>query len=138
MAIGEGTIFRRTDGRWSGAISLPGGKRKYYYAKTRGEVVAKLRAGQDSLRRGLPPDADRLTVANFLDTWLESNASRKVRPRTLRGYEQIVRLHLKPAIGHVLLPKLAPHHIDRMMNDGLAVGRSRAAWPTTARYSARP
>ena len=47
-----------------------------------------------------------------------------VRPRTYRSYGQIVGLHPKPALGRHHLAKLAPEHVQRMMNDKLADGLS--------------
>jgi integrase len=35
---GEGTIYQRKDGLWSGQITLPDGKRKTKYSKTQKEV----------------------------------------------------------------------------------------------------
>ena len=37
---GEGTIYRRKDGRWVGQYDV-GGKRRYVYGKSRGEVAAQ-------------------------------------------------------------------------------------------------
>lgn len=57
---GLGTVCKRKDGRWTAAISVDGGKRKYLYAATRREVIDKLydyhrglrtsSEGQDALR----------------------------------------------------------------------------------------
>ena len=38
----EGSLYRRKDGRWVGSVSLPNGRRKSYYGKTRAEVAHKL------------------------------------------------------------------------------------------------
>ena len=38
----EGTITKRADGRWEARISLPDGKRKSFYGKTRQEVARRL------------------------------------------------------------------------------------------------
>ncbi|MCD6031380.1 MAG: integrase family protein, partial [Thermomicrobiales bacterium] len=47
--------------------------------------------------------------------------------KTLRSYESVVRLHLKPALGHLQLSKLNPQHVQQMLNakrgEGLS-GRS--------------
>ena len=83
-----------------------------------------MREAQTALAHGLPVTGGRQQTGALLDAWLNDNATHKVRPRTLRGYEQIVRNHLKPAIGRVPLAKLTPQHVERMMNDGLAAGRS--------------
>ena len=124
---GEGSIYKRKEGRWAAAISLDGGKRSYLYGKTRAEVATKLRGAQQARANGLPFADGRMTLGEFLHTWLFDIASTRVRPRTWQGYEQIVRLHLTPALGQVRLAKLSPPHVERMMKDGLAAGRSPRA-----------
>lgn len=120
----EGSIYKRKDGRWAAALTTDAGKRRHFYAKTRAEVAQKLRSAQDAQQHGLPLDAARTTVAAFLDSWLRTSAARKVRPRTLNGYEQIIRLCLAPSLGRVRLARLTPHDVERMMNEGIANGRS--------------
>ena len=39
---GEGSISKRSDGRWHARVSLPDGKRKHFYGRTRDEVRKKL------------------------------------------------------------------------------------------------
>ena len=68
----------------------------------------------------------RSTVADYMDRWLASHG-RKVRVTTLRGYEQAVRLYIKPEIGHVVLGKLKAMQVDEMYDRFLARGLS----PTT-------
>jgi integrase len=67
--------------------------------------------------QGLPIVNDRQNIAQFLDGWLENNVKPSVRPRTFRSYEQIVRLYLKPKLGHVRLAKLSPQHLQAMMKE---------------------
>ncbi len=64
---GEGAIFQRADGQWVARVTLPDGKRKTYYAKTRKDVTAKLRAAQKAVDDGLSLDTDRQSVAQYLD-----------------------------------------------------------------------
>ena len=56
---GEGTVYRRQDGRWTGAayVLAPDGtrKRKAVYGKTRKEAFDKLAALQEKSRAGSPP-----------------------------------------------------------------------------------
>src|SRR5215471_13025675 len=91
----EGSITKRPDGRWEARISLPDGKRKSLYAKTRQEAARRLAEAVRDRDRGLPVLGERQTVARFLATWLDI-----VRPSvgvgTWKTYEEIVRLHLTP------------------------------------------
>ena len=120
----EGSIYRRKDGRWVGAIMNTDGRRKAFYGETRAEAVRLLREAQTAIDHGLPITGGQQQTGAFLDVWLTDSATRLVRPRTLQGYEQIIRHHLKPALGRVPLVKLTPQHVERMMNDAIKAGRS--------------
>ena len=115
-ANGEGSVYQRKDGRWIAQLCVgftPAGRPRYAYryAKTQKEAVARL----DELRRehaqGLSVDAKRQTVADFLQKWLEEVARPRVRPKTYRSYEQLVRVHLSPSLGRHQLAKLTPLHV---------------------------
>lgn len=56
---GEGTIYRRPDGRWSGQMRHPGGGRQTVYGRTEAEARERLAA----LRRSLSPSAPHLSEA---------------------------------------------------------------------------
>ena len=92
----EGAIYQRKDGRWVASISLPSGKRKDYYAKTRKDVTEKLKTAMKNLDGGLDLDAGRLTVAQYLDKWLSASVKPSVKVRTYEGYESIVRVRVVP------------------------------------------
>lgn len=64
----------------------------------------------------------RLTVAEFLSRWLD-DVRPNLRPKTFERYDQIVRHHLIPALGHHPLLKLQPLHVSAAWSKGLAQGR---------------
>ena len=136
----EGTIHRRNDGRWAAALSLgyQGGRRrrKYLYGKTRAEVARKLQEAQRTLSDGGILPAERQTVETLLRTWLKDSAAQKVRRKTFQRYEEIVRLHLIPALGSLKLARLNPAQIEAMLNAALARGvspRSLIQWRAVLR-----
>jgi hypothetical protein len=51
---------------------------------------------------------ERQTVAHSLERWLDTGITPHRRPKTAASYAQIVRLYLKPALGHHQLAKLTP------------------------------
>jgi hypothetical protein len=51
------------------------------------------------------------------------NARTNVGARTFERYAEIVRVHLAPALGHHLLPKLQPLHIQGYCSHALQHGR---------------
>lgn len=119
---GEGGIYQRAkDGLWVAALDLgwEGGKRRrrYFYAKTRREVALKLARAQHDHDRGLPIAPERLTVATFLDRWLEEAIKPRRKPSTYQSYGQYVRLHISPMIGDLRLGKLNARDIQALLVD---------------------
>jgi len=115
-ANGEGTISKRGDGRWCARVSLPNGKRKALYGKTRGEVAEKLTATLKSVQDGVPVPSDVLTVGGFLRTWLDGRTA-EVRPTTWARYDSLVRLHAAPALGRLRLARLQPEHLKALYSE---------------------
>jgi integrase len=131
---GDGTIRKRTDGRWEARLRLgyENGKMqwKYIYGKTWREVSDQLKAAQHAQQQGLPVVVERQTVAQYLARWLEDSARRKVRPKTYDSYAQIVRLYIEPDLGPIQLSKLTWQQIDALLNKMIKAGLS----PRTVRY----
>lgn len=122
---GEGSITRRADGRWMARVDLgwQDGKRrrKTLYGRTKREVQDKLRETLHRTEKGLPPIPEHETVGAFLRRWLEIVRG-KVRPRTHKSYEQVVRIHLEPGIGRVRLAKLTPLDVSAWFESRHAAG----------------
>jgi integrase len=127
---GEGSIFKRGDGRWAGIVDLGYQRgrrnRQTFYGKTRKEVAEKLAAAQRAQKIGLPIGDGHQTLAQFLNHWLET-VRPTLRPNTWKRYEQYVRRHVLPEIGPVRLAHLSPQHLETLYADRLAAGMS----PTT-------
>ena len=122
---GEGSIYRRKDGRWVGQYEV-GGKRRYVYGKTRKEVASKLTKALADRNEGLVFDSDHLTVVQYLDRWLDSIRD-TVRESTWVRHEINVRVHLKPALGRVRLGKLNPLQVQSFYRYKLDQGLSAAS-----------
>jgi integrase len=95
----EGSIRQRADGTWEARLSLPNGKRRSLYAKTRKETQDKLRAAQRDLDAGLDLAAERQTMGQYLARWLSASVRPSVNPKTYEGYESIVRVQVVPRPG---------------------------------------
>jgi integrase len=124
----EGTVFKRSDGRWC-AVAHSGwenGKRrrKYVYGKTRAKVAEALNKVLQEKAQGLPIAFERQTVAVFLRRWLEDSVKPSVRPLTYQQYHQHVRLFLVPILGTLGLAKLRPQHVQAFLNEKLKGGLS--------------
>ncbi|HEX6817068.1 MAG TPA: site-specific integrase [Ktedonobacterales bacterium] len=127
-ANGEGSVRRRADGRWEATITLPNGKRKSYYRKTRAEASAALTAALRDLVQGVPIVAEKQTLAEYLSWWLDSS-SHGLAPRTVTRYRSHVTSSLVPALGRIRLAKLSPQPIQALytakLEGGVAPGTVR-------------
>ncbi len=62
----EGSIVKRSDGRWMARVTLDDGKRKNIYAKTRQEAARLLTEVMRDRNTGLPIVGERQTVGTYL------------------------------------------------------------------------
>jgi integrase len=120
---GEGSVYRRKDGRCMGEYVDANGKRRYVSGKTKPEVKAKLRKLLEDRDKGIAYDPEGLTVERYLARWLESIQDR-VRPGTYNPYEAITRLHIKPTLGSTKLEKLTALHLEKLYRQKLDAGLS--------------
>lgn len=127
---GEGSIYKREDGRWEARVRLPGNQRKHFYGKTRQEVMKQLQTFQRQLEQGTPVTTDKLTVSRYLQDWLEGCRPPALEHSTWNGYEQYVRLHIIPVLGTTRLTQLSPQQLQKLYAAKLAAGKSS----TTVRH----
>lgn len=107
---GEGSLYKRRDGMWIGAIVVPStdGRmhRKTVSSRDRNECIRKMRALQKQIDDGTLPTAPKMTVEQWLTHWLEDICKPRVKPKTFAYYRDAVRLHLVPHIGTKKLSQL--------------------------------
>ena len=126
---GEGSIYRRKDGRWVGQylVYLPTGpKYRYIYGKTRKDVSAKLTRAMADRDKGLVFEDENLTLSDFLETWLSDCVKGTIRVSTFERYASIVQIHISPALGRLRLKALNPAHVQSFYRDRLDSGLSPA------------
>ncbi len=59
-----------------------------------------------------PRGSSRLRLGDYLDYWLRTEVKMRCRSTEQRRRESIVRVHLKPRLGHVPLARLAPATLE--------------------------
>lgn len=140
---GSGSVYprRNASGKitsYLGAYHTPAGKRRTVSAKTKTECREKLRKAMSDADEGMVFDSGPLTVSAYLGRvkedgavtgWLASIKD-TVRQRTWERYEQIVRVHITPALGRTKLKDLTRDQVKRLCNGKLDSGSS----PRTVRY----
>src|SRR5665213_1193966 len=119
----EGSIaWRPTEGRWRGQMMLSG-RRASFYGATRKAVLDQFEKAREVHALGLPANAGKQLLAQFLERWLEDSVKVRCRPRTYVLYKQQVAAHIVPTIGHIALDKLTPQAIQqRLITAKLAEG----------------
>src|SRR5258707_14594132 len=108
---GEGSIYRRKDGRYAAAITLENRKRKTFYGKTRREVQEKLNAALHEQKRGMLAIGPQQLLKTYLENWLEQAYKPTVKLNTYVQYRSVIRHHLVSAFGNIPVQKLTPEKI---------------------------
>jgi integrase len=87
------------------------------------DLVDRLKRAVADHSRGVLPRGGHVSVEQWLDSWLRGLEG-TIRPRTLEGYEVIIRRHLGPAIGKKRLAKLTPSEVEAMLSAKVKAGAS--------------
>jgi len=109
-APGEGSLRKRKDGRWEASLTVGhtargNPKRRFVYARTRTKVVTKLEELRGEAAGGGVILPDSLTMAAFLERWLEGK-ERSCRPSTAANYRATLDRFVLPELGDKRLQKL--------------------------------
>lgn len=121
----EGSVFQRAeDGLWIASVSLPNGKRRRRYARTKSLARDALKDLQRELGRGVRRTR-RLTVAALLHSWFADVQASGLAPKTVAGYRSIVNRHLVPDIGHYMVEDLTAGSVDTWLALSKGAARSK-------------
>lgn len=129
-ASGSGSIRQRPDGRWEARITTgtnPGtGKpiRRSVYGDTQAAVRKQMTAILRELDRGTYQAPNKITVSEWMQEWLSTFCSGKVKLLTYQSYEGIIKNHITPAIGAIELQAVKGTHIQRLYNGMTKAGLS--------------
>jgi len=122
-ANSEGGMFHdKARGRWVGSYTAgyrDDGRqvRKYVTGKTKAEALTRLQEAQQAAAQGMDPASRTLTVAKYLQGWLDDVVPGSVAPSTAALYRDIVRLYITPYIGQKRLVTLTARDVSRMLLD---------------------
>ncbi len=109
-ANGDGTIFKRKDGRWSAQVyvTLSDGTRKRVCItkKDRESVRVKLRELLEREHQRIPYSDKEWRVGDYLDYWLSDVQSTNLRETSISEYARLIRTYLRPAVGGYILGTL--------------------------------
>ena len=117
--MARGYIRKRGERSWQLVYDVPrgaNGKRQQRYETVYGNKPpgpeARLTQVLESVRQDRYFEPSRLTLADFLDQFVAGYVEPNCRPSTTRGYRDMIRVHLKPGLGHVPLSRLTAWDIQ--------------------------
>jgi integrase len=119
---GEGSIEQR-DGIFRLRYRINGKKQSKTMppGTTKEQARKELRALVYGVDTGEAVEPSKLTVAQWIDQWLDLGAPgrrrMKVSQRTLERYSQLLRTHIQPVLGKRPLQKLTATEIDKLYAD---------------------
>ncbi len=115
----RGSIIKRGSG-YSYVLSLgrdetTGRKKQKWVSgfRTKREAEAALTEALGRVQSGQFADPGRMTVAEFVEHWLESVAP-SLRDSTASSYRQVCRTWILPHLGRVRLASLTPGHLNQL------------------------
>jgi integrase len=126
----RGTIRQRSKGSWTLQVYAgrdPVTGKKIHTTRTvRGtkkEAELALAKLINAVETGVDFNATKMTFGEYADRWLKSKV-KKVRPKTIQRYSDLMRLHIVPVIGNVPLLKLKPLHLEKIYEEASSKGLS--------------
>ncbi|MGO9457067.1 MAG: tyrosine-type recombinase/integrase [Acidimicrobiales bacterium] len=117
---GEGGLYKRSDGRWFGAVLVgydgtgrP--RRKTVSARTKDEARRKLSDLQRQIDTGYIPPTRRETVAQLLSRWDSDVLSTQVKPLARENYRAVAERHIVPTLGRTQVSNLTVADVQHLL-----------------------
>ena len=127
---GDGTIRKRSDGRWEARI-IVGHKNdgtpmyKSAFAKTQKSALKELHQLIELYRDVDLTEDCRMTLGEWLDKWLDEYMIFTIRESTLDSYRAMVKNQVKPFIGSKQISSLTTADMQKFYNKIKKEGRVR-------------
>jgi integrase len=90
-------------------------------------ALQDMRAGRDpkseQAQRTRAIEAGATTVAMFSDRWLDEYVRAKLKPRTIDDYERLIEQKIIPALGHLIISRVAKEDVLKFHADMRAMPR---------------
>ena len=127
---GDGTIRKRSDGRWEARLVI-GHKKdgspmyKSIFAKTQKQALKLLHTALETYRDVDLTEESRITLGEWLDKWMDEYMMFTLRESTLESYGCLIRNQVKPFIGNKPLSSLTTSEMQKFYNKIKKDGRVR-------------
>ena len=112
----EGYYRQRKNGLWEYQFTLPDGKVKSVYGKSRPEVRLKMEETLGKAKKGIDLKGERQTPAHFLDVWMTETQQATLRSSTFKSYDSYIDNHILPGLGDTTLGDFTAQDVQRFLN----------------------
>ena len=128
---GDGTIRKRSDGRWEGRIIIGHKKNgspifKSVFGKTQKSALKQLHLLIDLYRDVDLTEECRMTLSEWLDKWLNEYMVFTIKENTFRSYQRKIENYIKKYIGNISLSSLSTTDVQKFYNKIKKQGRINA------------
>ena len=113
---------KKKEPNWEYRIELAsvGGKRRRMercgFKRKQDAVEAATMAYAEYLTGGRVIHPSKMSYADVLDTWMEEYGMLELADQTIKGYESMIRRHIKPALGCYMVTAVDTHAIQCFIN----------------------
>ena len=114
IVVSAGYDSRGKKLRKSRTVTLPNGMTERQREK---ELTRLSVLFEQEIENGTYLDGSKITFAQFTEKWLKDYAERQLSPGTLKTYFTRLEKRIIPALGHIKLAKLQPHHLIEFYNN---------------------
>jgi integrase len=98
--------------------------RKTVRAKTRSEVVRKMKELQRHVDDGIPLPETKLTAARLFKSWYEDVLCHQAAVSASSNYKRIFDHHIIPTLGRMRVANLSVTDVDRLISQKISTGLS--------------
>ena len=119
----KGHIRERSAGHWAIVVDLTDkttGKRKrkwHSFAGNKREAQAYCARLVTEMKDGAYVETDRTSLNDFLDRWERDWAATNVSPKTAERYSELLRMHVRPALGDKRMQAIRAEDLNKLYAD---------------------
>ena len=117
---GEGSIRKRSDGRWEGrhwVINVDGSKSLIsVYGKTKIEAASLLRVSIQKFDNRKAAKNNNMTISQCYQMWIDNSVENYLQPTTVELYQRAYKNYILPLIGKTPVQKICPTDVQNLVN----------------------
>ncbi len=117
-------LKKRADGRYQLKVTLPNGQSKFVYGKTQREVMDKKADLLIQYGRGIT-DFRSIRFSDWCKTWWRIEKEGKTGFSSQTLYKLVLNNYIIPQLGNFLLQEIRPVHVQQLLNNVAAAGKSK-------------